>query len=212
MTAGSEPWEAHAADHRFEAQIALVRQHWEAVRCLWLDDSDLDPAGHIRSQLPREFWLDCGMPGLANIKLTRDGRFEFAEDGQPAIIIPCYDGLPFILDANAERHVEHIVDLVAVDLDHPDRHWRRRGEAVILGAAYLDLAAEAAAPLSVFSNPLAWLRAGGDGIVMLDWAWAPDLLLGFDLIAEDVELGNQLEKALRPEIWVMPGHGRRVAA
>ena len=36
-----------------------------------------------------------------------------------------------------------------------------------------------------------------------DWDWAPDLLLGLDLIAEDVELGNRLEAALRPEIWVM---------
>ncbi|MCZ6542525.1 MAG: hypothetical protein O6768_02555, partial [Planctomycetota bacterium] len=33
----------------------------------------------------------------------------------------------------AERHVEELRDLVAVDLDHPDRFWRRRGEALLLG-------------------------------------------------------------------------------
>ena len=57
-------------------------------------------------------------------------------------------------------------------------------------------------PIPVFRNPLSWLRSGG-GIVVLDWDWVPDLLLVFDLIAEDVELGNRLEAALKPEIWVM---------
>ncbi len=37
---------------------------------------------------------------------------------------------------------------------------------------------------------------------MLDWAWVPDLLLGFDLIAENVKLGERLEAALKPNIWI----------
>ena len=39
--------------------------------------------------------------------------------------------------------------------------------------------------------------------MILDWGWAPSLLLGLDLIAEDIELGNRLEAALKPGIWVM---------
>ncbi len=191
-----------AAEERFASQLELVREHWSSVRRLWLSDSDLDPAGHIRSQLPPEFWLDCGMPGLSNIRLTPDGRFEFVEDGQPAIIVPCYDRLPFILDANPERHVEQIVDLVAVHVDEPDRFWRRRGDALILGAAYLDIAAQEGEPIPVFRNPLTWLRSGGGGVVALDWDWVPDLLLGHELIAEDLDLGTRLEAALKPEIWV----------
>jgi len=74
---------------------------------------------------------------------------------------------------------------------------------LILGAAYLDIAGEEGAPITVFRNPLTWLRSGGGGICVLDWEWVPDLLLGLDLIAEDVELGNRLEAALKPEIWVM---------
>ena len=190
-------------EERFASQIELVREHWAAVRRLWLGDSDLDPSGHIRSQLPPEFWLGCGMPGLANIRPTPDGRFEFAEDGQPAIIVPCYDGLPFILDANPERHVEQLVDLIATETDKPSRVWLRRGEALILGSAYLDLAAEVASPLPVFSDPLAWLRAGGAGVVVLDWAWAPDLLLGFELVAENLELGERLASAMKPDVWIM---------
>ena len=191
-----------AAEERFASQLELVREHWSSVWHLWLNDSDLDPAGHIRSDLPPEFWIGCGMPGSSNIRPTRDDRFEFAEDGQPAIIVPCCDGLPFILGANPERHVEQIVDLVAVDVDEPDRFWRRRGEALILGAAYLDIAAQEGEPIPVFRNPVTWLRSGGGGIVVLDWAWAPDLLLGLDLVAEDLALGERLESAMRPDIWI----------
>ncbi len=202
MSTTPQTLEDLATQEWFASQLELVREHWTAVRRLWLDDSDLNPSGHVRSDLPPEFWLGCGMPGLASIRPIRRGLFEFAEDGQPAIIVPCYDGLPGILDANPERHVEHLVDLVAVDIDHPDRCWRRRGEALVLGAAYLDIAAQEDAPLPVYRNPLSWLKFCGDGIVVLDWEWAPDLLLGLDLIAEDLELGERLSAALRPDIWV----------
>ena len=72
----------------------------------------------------------------------------------------------------------------------------------VLGNVYLEIARQEDEPLPVFRNPITWLRAGGDGISILDWRWAPDLLLGFDLIAEDVELGNRLESALKPAVWV----------
>ncbi len=195
--------ETACAEQRFDLHLALVRDHWTAVRQLWLGDPDCPAGGKIRSQLPPGgFWFGVGMPGLAGITPTRDGLFEFADDGRPAVIIPCYDTIPGILDANAERHVEHITDLVAVDLDRPDQFWLRRGGALILGNAYLEIAGQEGGPVPVFRNPLSWLKAGGAGIAILDWAWAPDLLLGFDLIAEDLDLGNHLEAVLAPEIWV----------
>lgn len=143
------------------------------------------------------------MPGLATIRSMRDGRFEFTDEGLIAAIIPAYDTIPGMLDTNPERHVEHLTDLIAVDLAHPDRFSRRHGEALILGSAYLEIAAQEGEPLPVFRNPLVWLQAGGEGIVVLDWKWARDLLLGHELIAEDVDLGNQLYAALKPDIWVM---------
>ena len=194
--------ETLAEAERFDHQLALVREHWAAVRHLWLDDPDAAGARALRASLPEEFYVGAGMPGRADIKPTRAGRFEFAEDGRPAAIVPAYDGLPGLLDANPEAHVEHLVDLVAVDLDRPDRYWRRRGEALVLGAAYLDIAGHEGEPVPVFRNPMTWLRSGGAGVVVLDWDWACDLLLGFDLIAEDVQLGNQLDAALKPEIWI----------
>ena len=191
-----------AAEEREASQIALVREHWSSVQSLWLDGSDLDPAGHIRSELPDDFFVGCGMPGSGTIRPTNDGQFEFAEDGQPAVIIAAYDTVPGILGTNPERHIEHLIDLVAVEADCPSRIWLRRGEALVLGSAYLDLAGQEDAPLPVFRSPLSWLKSGGNGIVALDWNWVPSLLLGLNLIAEDVDLGNRLEAALRPDIWV----------
>ncbi len=180
-------------------RLELVREHWASVRRLWLDSND---AARIKSDLPDDFLLGCGMPGLATVAEFADGCFEFTEDGQPAVIIPCYDTIPGMLGANPERHVEHLVDLVAVASDQPDQFWRRRGEALVLGSAFLGIAGQEGEPVPVFRNPMAWLQSGGAGIVVLDWDWAADLLLGFDLIAEDLDLGTRLEAALKPAIWI----------
>ena len=197
-------FEALAADQHFDRQIALGRDHWRAVRHFWLDDPDVPAASKLRSELTEEFYIGAGMPGLAPIRPIRDGRFEFTEEaGREALIVPCYHVIPGMLDANPERHVEHLVDLVAVDLDRPERHWRRRGEALVLGAAFLEIARQEGEPVPVFRNPLGWFRSGGAGVAVLDWSWARELLLGAELIAEDIELGSRLEDALRPWIYVM---------
>ena len=190
------------AQGHFERQLALVREHWASVRRLWLSNSAFPDVGKLRSSLPEDFLLGCGMPGLATIRPARDGRFEFTENGLTALIFPVYDTIPGNLDANAERHLEHLIDLVAVDLDHPDRYWRRRGEALVLGNAYLEIAGQEREPVPVFKNPLTWLQAGGAGIMVLDWDYARDLLRDHDLIAEDLGLGDRLEVTLRPDIWI----------
>ena len=202
MSAGPVTLERLARDQRFDRQIALVREHWTSVRRLWLDSAVPSGATRIKSDLPDDFLIGAGMPGVASIKDTDDGLFEFAEDGLTMVIIPAYDTIPGMLDANAERHVEHLVDLVAVDLDRPDRFWRRRGEALVLGSAFLDIAGQEGAPIPVFRNPMSWLKAGGAGVCILDWDWVRDLLLDHELIAEDLDLGDVLDGALRPAIWV----------
>ncbi len=126
-------------DHRLESQLQLVREHWTSVRRLWLDGTD---AARIRSDLPDNFLLGCGMPGFASINPTDDGRFEFTEGSLTALVIPAYDTIPGMLDANPERHVEHLIDLIAVDVDQPNRFWRRRGAALVLGNAFLEIAGQ----------------------------------------------------------------------
>ena len=194
--------EALVAQGNFDHQLLLVGEHWAAVRHLWLDTSEPLKVARLGSDLPADFWFGAGMPGLGTIKPIRDGRFEFAEDGLTAVIIPCYDCIPGMLDANAERHVEELRDLVAVDVDRPDRFWRRRGKALVLGNAFLEIAGQDYEPVPVFKNPLSWLKSGGAGIAILDWDYARDLLLDHELIAEDLELGNRLEAVLRPDIWI----------
>ena len=196
------------AQGRFDCQLALVRAHWTAVRRLWLEEAGMSEAlRHLRSNLPDDFVLGCGMPGIASIKPDRDGCFEFVEDGLTAVIIPCYDCIPGMLDANPERHVQKLRDLVAVDLDRPDHFWRRRGKALVLGNAYLEIAGQECEPVPVFKNPMSWLKSGGAGIAILDWDYARDLLLDHELVAEDLDLGDRLEDALKPQIWI-----RRAAA
>ncbi len=99
--------ETLAADHRFDRQIALVRAHWAAIRNLWIRDPGPvledpgtqnqileDPGIRLRSNLPGDFLLGCGLPGLARTRPIRDGRFEFSEDGEAAAIITVYDTIP----------------------------------------------------------------------------------------------------------------------
>ena len=92
--------------------------------------------------------------------------------------------------------------MVAVDLDYPDRFWRRRGKALVLGNAYLEIAGQEYEPVPIYRNPMTWLRGAGAGVCVLDWDYARDLLLDHELIAEDVDLGNRLEATLKPRIWV----------
>ncbi len=190
------------AEGRADRQLALFRDHWTAVRRLWLDTPGPLRAARLDG-LPPDFWFGCGMPGLAGIRPLREGLFDFAEGGRRALIVPAYHVIPGGLDANPAAHVEHLIDLVAVDLDRPDRHWRRRGEAVVLGTAFLEIASQECEPVPVFKNPMTWLRSGGAGISILDWNYARDLLLDHELIAEDVELGTRLAATLKPDIWVM---------
>ena len=190
------------AEGRTDRQIALVREHWAAVRRLWLDTPEPLRRAQFGDGLAPDFWFGAGMPGLATVTALGD-RFEFTAGGKNALIIPAYHVIPGTLDANPAAHVEHLVDLIAVDLDHPDRFWRRRGDAVVLGNAYLEIAGETCAPVPVFKTPMSWLRAAGAGVVVLDWDYARALLLDLELIAENLELGDRLDAALGPDIWIM---------
>ncbi len=189
------------AQGRLDRQLELVREHWASVRHLWLDTPEPLRIARLDG-LPPDFWFGAGMPGLAKVR-DRGHRFEFAETGMPALIIPCYDCTPGMIDANPERHVEELRDLVAVDLDHPDRFWRRRGEALVLGNAFLEIAGQEFEPVPVYRNPMTWLRAGGAGIAILDWDYARDLLLDHEIVAENLKLGDRLAAVLKPDIWIM---------
>ena len=113
-------------EHRLDRQIELVREHWTSVRHFWLDA----PSGsRIRSDLPDDFMVGCGMPGLANIEPTDTEVFRFAERGLTAVVIPAYDTIPGNLDANAERHVEHLAAARAAPADRESLYMIAQAEA-----------------------------------------------------------------------------------
>ena len=118
-------------------------------------------------------------------------------------MLPVYDA-----DTPAWAPLEHrfdgLLDLFAFDPTRPDCWWLRRGQAPLLGSIYLDLALQVGCALPIYSNPLSWLRAEGEGLMILDWEMAPALLCDVgEFLVEDVETGNRIEAALRPKIWVM---------
>ena len=124
------------------------------------------------------------------------GRFEFARyvrdatGAKTAIIIPARD-----------EYLEH-VDLVALDLDTGETAtWL--GRIALLGQEWLS-AAMFDEPLLVHETPLDWLRAGREGLCVVDPGRAGRLLAGRSIAVTDVAHAVELRAALRlePEIFI----------
>ena len=191
--------EQMAAELAEQDRWALFREYAETVRRV--------EGQHLYSLMslgaPRDFWINCGAPAPAPIRPLPEGRFEFTDGGDAAVILPVYDSQTPAW-APLEQRFEGLLDLLAFDPGDPDRWWLRRGQAVLLGSIYVSLALEARCALPVYSNAPNWLQADGEGVMVLDWAMAPALLCDVEeFLAENVDLGTRLETALRPEIWVM---------
>ncbi|KNY13122.1 hypothetical protein AKG11_30965 [Shinella sp. SUS2] len=52
--------------------------------------------------------------------------------------------------------------------------------------------------LNIYANPLDWLRAGRDGIVVINWAFAFDYLRDAPRIAVDKTLLNKFKSSMKP--------------
>lgn len=91
-----------------------------------------------------------------------------------------------------------VIDLVAFRPDTPRSFWSYTGAGMMLGADALDRAQHYSEPLAVHESPLDWLRAGCDGIVILDWKhYWPAYLGGLPALhASNVEFGRALSAKL----------------
>lgn len=100
-------------------------------------------------------------------------RWDFAADGLPSLVLPVRDAFGDVLD------------VAAWPIHRPEKWARLLGRAVLLGEASLGIA-RGGEPVPCWRTPLAWLNAGGDGIVILDpaSAWLR-LRPGPPLLAED---------------------------
>jgi len=122
-------------------------------------------------------------------------RVGIARDGKLAI--PVYD--PWACEPE-------IVDLITFRPETPLSWHSTTGQGVVLG---LDLGSRFGPPVAVFRDPVAWLRAGGDGTVILCWKRARDLLVGTprrEIIVQDKAHGREIEDALHrteafPFMW-----------
>ena len=140
---------------------------------------------------------DRALVRVARIVTHSDGFFDFHDEGEPAIIVP--EGEPEV-PGWAE-----IDDLVAFKPTDPGNWWLRRGAVDLLGA--YNIRPWKLAPTRIFESPLSWLKAGGNGVCILNWALNPgSVLLGAGhLQVESLALKTRLESRIK-EAALAPFH------
>jgi hypothetical protein len=145
-----------------------------------------------------------GRFGLHPIETFREGAFELADhdvDDQNALII------------GADLLDDGLEDLIAWYPVRPDRWWRRRRVTRLLGEDAVLRAMGCREPLSLWRSPFQWLRMGCQGAVVLNWPLAlPILRCVGEIVAEDVDHGDDIERRLREKRGPRLTVPRRVAA
>ncbi len=133
----------------------------------WLLLPDISDDGLARIGVDRVAANRCG--GLARSRITTAGRaFNFDQGGVPAVIQPVWRGPAPSLECGVEHPI--LCDLIAWRPAEPGRWWYRWGcDTPALGDEYVE-DAHALGPLYCHLTPLAWLRSGCRGTVLLDFA------------------------------------------
>jgi hypothetical protein len=124
------------------------------------------------------------MVGMAPIETHRGGLFDIVDDGDLAVLVPAgeHDGL------NWQLH-----DIVAFHLDKPERWWRQRGVADVLGR----VDGFSVEPRRLHRHPLDWLKDAGHGLCVLNWKLDPvDLLMGAGRLVADQHIAKKLRAAV----------------
>jgi hypothetical protein len=126
--------------------------------------------------------------------------FDFAEPGRP-------DSVRAVVHVAYDDDAETPIDLVAWTREKPHEVFRCLGSACAIGIDRLFNTASyfAGRPLRVHRTPLAWLAAGCDGIVPLDYSairnrisWSLRDFDEYRLAAESLAHGRALREALAP--------------
>ena len=169
----------------------------------------VDLYGEMRTAL---YWPDKYVL-LAPLDLDPDTAFDIGvskvrpdSDGY----VPDPDG-PILAAIVAVMPGDEIIDLIAIDLQRPER-WRRRvGVADLLGESNLIGLSFTGESLVVHAGPAEWLNAGGEGCAVLEYTPNVCGLLrsirgGLD-VADDPDFATALERLLteperRPMVFV----------
>ncbi|GEO82016.1 hypothetical protein [Pararhodospirillum oryzae] len=91
-----------------------------------------------------------------------------------------------------------LFDLVVFRPDQPGRWWSKN-ESVLLNGSEVERATFFEDPLVIHPDPLEWMRAGGQGVVILDWGRFLPLHVGGPsrLVCTTLPLAERLDRALR---------------
>jgi len=130
--------------------------------------------------------------GVAEIDARRGEFYTPMPGGRSAFIMPTVP-----LDNGSTS--DDIGDLIAWFPDAPHRWWCRQGTMSVLAPLEIERAAWFGTPLRAWSSPLAWLRASGDGTVILSDEINLLLWLGgvATIHADTFALGDSIDKRLR---------------
>lgn len=99
--------------------------------------------------------------GVLRIEHGGDGLFWPAETGFTAMVLP-------VLERSPRACLPSVVDLVAFRSARPSKWWWRIGAGALLGSELLS-DHWLSDPLLVVSTPVAWLRAAGEAVCILNW-------------------------------------------
>lgn len=170
-------------------------------------------------QIRTSAFLQPPVLGVARISPAEDGTYMPGEDGAVrAVILPAQVPTSFDdFDTYMAELMDLGGDLVAFDALAPARWWVRWGVAEALNAEAIAEAAATEQPLTLFPDPLAWMRAAGAsgrldcraGAVVLDWRIAHRILAGLRTIqCATLDLAERVDRALagmrrRPRILVL---------
>ncbi len=128
-----------------------------------------------------------GPVGVAEIDTHTLELFSFADFGQRAFVHPVY----------ACGIDSEIIDAVAWMPSSPARWWTLRNTGWPIGDDQLHYAEFWREPVTLHSNPLAWLAADGDGAVVTDWIMSSPALRSVPtIITYDHEFGREVERRL----------------
>lgn len=142
--------------------------------------------------------------GIAEARTLGDRRYEPRPGGDRQFVVPIYP-LPSLWADDC--WLRGIPDLVAWQPNRPEAWWRRLGACPLLNPRAVDAALEADKPLKLWRTPLAYLRAAGEGAVVLEFAdeLRPDLAAVREIECETVALAERVERFLGPRIMVPSG-------
>lgn len=139
----------------------------------------------------------CGGPLPVRVRVDGSHFDPTDPDGTVMMVQPVYAGpTPSIYDP---VECPCLCDLIAYSPRNPGKwYWRRGEHGLILGDEVLDRAELFHEPVRLYRTPWDWLRAGGDGVCLLDrHPNALERLRHVGAInAADTALGTEIERLL----------------